>query len=168
LNAKSVDEVRESAGRLKGELDEHKTEMADALLANMPQYRGVPEGFTDWWVRGIIARAAIKQNTPSKKKIVSTLSAFHEFDKREFEAAVKNPDYPARKYRNDNLDREQMIYLSDPALHFVTCDKRYSKKVYQSEQANRIHTLKPADLDSGQKVETFLRNTITVAQSFTH
>jgi hypothetical protein len=160
LNAKSVDEVRESAGRLKGELDKYKIDMANALVANMAQYRAAPDRFTDWWAQGVIKRAGLVQNPPSQQEVVSKLKAFHDFDKRAFEAAVENPNYPAKKYGNDNLDREQMIYLSDPALHFVTCDKRYSKKVCESEQAKRIHTLNPADLDSAQKVECFLKGTV--------
>ena len=54
-----------------------------------------------------------------------------------------------------------MIYLSDPVLHFVTCDKRYSKKVCTSEQAKRIHTVSPEDLYSPQKVEALLRSIAT-------
>lgn len=163
LNAQSAEEIREPSGRLRGELERYKSEMARALEAITLQCRATPEKFTDLWVRGVTARAGVEQGVRSEKEIALILGALYEFDRRAFESAVRDPDYPADEYKNDNVDREQLIYLADPALHFITCDKQYSKKVSQSEQSKRIHTLSQQDLDTSTKVEAILRDIIGAA-----
>lgn len=160
LAASSVSEIRDPAGRLKGELDKHKTEMANMLVSIVDQYRQERNKFDDLWTDGLLKRTGLPSNICSRQSIISKLSALYEFDKHGFEAALSDVNYPATKYSNDNLDREQLIYLADQSLHFVTCDKQYSKKTVASSHSERIHTVKPEELNSPENGEKLLRHIV--------
>ena len=68
-------------------------------------------------------------------KVVEALSAYHEFDFRKLEVALANKaSYNVEKHRNDLFDAEQLVYLSDPSLHFLTADRGYLRKVVNPVQ----------------------------------
>jgi hypothetical protein len=93
-------------------------------------------------------------------EMVSTLSAYHEYEKTKLEIAVKSKGYNPEKHRNDLLDAEQLIYLSDPSLHFLTCDGGFQNFVKELPQAKRIITVEPAALADAGKTETMLRGIV--------
>jgi hypothetical protein len=59
------------------------------------------------------------------------LSAYHEFEREKLKVAMANEDYKPQKHQNDALDSQQLAYLCDRTLHFVTCDKGYLNKMEQ-------------------------------------
>ena len=62
---------------------------------------------------------------------------------------------------NDLFDAEQLIYLGDPTLHFLTLDKGYLNKVKVSPQRHRIHQLQSSELDDTKTAEAKLREIIS-------
>jgi hypothetical protein len=58
---------------------------------------------------------------------------------------------------NDLFDAEQLVYLGDPTLHFVTVDKGYLNKVRKSSTRGRIHRVDGSELDDPKKAEALLR-----------
>jgi hypothetical protein len=61
------------------------------------------------------------------------------------------------------LDAEQLIYLCDPALCFLTCDTGFQKLVKKSPQAARIATVGHEDLRDAKNVEAVLRKIVEPA-----
>ena len=68
---------------------------------------------------------------------------------------MNNPEYKPDK--NDLLDSEQLPYLGDPRLHFLTCDGGYAVRIKKSPQAARIHKVGLDELATVEKVEALLR-----------
>jgi hypothetical protein len=86
--------------------------------------------------------------------IVESLSAYHEYEEQRLLIAVKNPEY--KPDDNDLLDSEQLTYLGDDKLHFVTCDGGYEARIKKSPQAMRIHKVAIAELATAEQVESVL------------
>jgi len=51
---------------------------------------------------------------------------------------------------------KQLVYLGDPALHFITCDGGYSKRTKKSAQAARICKASMSDLEVAGRVEALI------------
>src|SRR5208337_2308120 len=95
-------------------------------------------------------RITLENNTRSNKEVVAALSALHEYEYNKLKVALLNKDYCALNHQNDLFDAEQLIYLGDPALHFITLDGGYLPKIVKSPQRLRIHRVSPTDLaDAG-------------------
>jgi hypothetical protein len=86
--------------------------------------------------------------------IVTSLSAYHEYEEQRLIIAVKNPEYKSDE--NDLFDSEQLPDLGDEKLHFVTCDGGYAARIKNSPQAVRIHKVALEEFASVQNVESLL------------
>jgi hypothetical protein len=73
---------------------------------------------------------------------------------------VKSKGYKPEKHANDLLDAEQLIYLSDPSRHFLTCDGGFQNLVKKSPQAKGIVTVEPEALADAGKAEAVLRGVV--------
>jgi len=71
--------------------------------------------------------------------------------------AVQNLNYHAEKHANDLLDSEQLVYLADPRLRFLTADRGYLKRIKQSAQRANIHLLASKPFNAPADVEDRLR-----------
>ena len=69
---------------------------------------------------------------------------------------MANENYSPEKHKNDLLDAEQLIYLSNPSLFFLTCDKGIANLVKNSSQAKRVITVSPEELVDAAKVEALI------------
>jgi hypothetical protein len=58
--------------------------------------------------------------------------------------------------KNDYLDSLQLIYLADPQMHFVTCEKRYRKRIKSSSQLSRIHEVPVLELTDAMRAQAIL------------
>ena len=67
---------------------------------------------------------------------------------------MKNPQY--KPDENDLFDSEQLPYLGDEKLRFVTCDGGYAARIKKSPQAARIHKVSLDDLATRQQVESLV------------
>jgi hypothetical protein len=74
---------------------------------------------------------------------------------------VADKHYKPMNHVNDLFDAEQLIYLGDSTLHFLTVDKGYLNKVKTSPQRARIHRVDGSELDDSKKAEALLRIIIT-------
>jgi len=140
LCAKSAEQLRKSAARVKDALDRVKNSAEHNFRRLVESNRKEPlvgEKFSKVWVQGIAQRVSADPKSRPIEGIVSALSAYHEFEKERLKLATSNAEYKPDK--NDLLDSEQLVYLGNPALNFLTCDGGYSKRVKQSKQAKRIH-----------------------------
>ena len=120
------------------------------------------EKVSDAWFRGIASRVNAEPASRSQSQIVSALSAYHEFEQTKLQIAVQSKNYNHKKHMNDLLDAEQLIYLWDLKLGFLTCDAGF-KRVKTSPQAARIITVLPEDLAGIGKVGAFLRKVLQSA-----
>jgi hypothetical protein len=116
----------------------------------------VGEKFSELWVHGIAQRVHVDPASRLIADIVAAMSAYHEYECTKIKIAAENRDYDPAKHKNDLLDSEQLVYLADPTLHFLTCDRGYAKRVTKSEQAKRIHTVSVEELAKAERVEALL------------
>lgn len=59
---------------------------------------------------------------------------------------AKDPRYNIAKYKSDLVDAQQLYYLCDDNLTFLTADTKIKNKVIDSPQASRILTLQEASV----------------------
>jgi len=158
LATDSPEDLRESASKLKDSLDKTKESTSEDFKRLVEGWRKeslTPEKFSEMWVYGIAKRAKADPASRPVADIVSSLSAYYEFEEQRLRVAVDDPAYKPDK--NDILDSEQLPYLGDPKLHFLTCDGGYLARIKKSPQVAQIHKVSPDELASAGKVEGLLR-----------
>jgi hypothetical protein len=167
LASESAKALQDEAGKLKDVMDGMKKKTAEDFARLMEAAKKEPlEGdkFSDAWFRGIASRIKADPSSKAMKEMVSTLSAYHEYEETKLRVALNSKGYNAEKHANDLLDAEQLIYLSDPSLHFLTCDGGFQDLVKNSPQVKRIVTVKPAELADAGRVEGVLRGIVSTAE----
>jgi hypothetical protein len=158
LATDSPEELRASASKLKDSVDRMKESTSADFTRLVEGWRKetlTSEAFTELWVYGIARRVKADPTSRPVADIVSSLSAYHEFEEQRLRVAVDNPEYKPDK--NDPLDSEQLPYLGDAKLRFLTCDGGYLARIKKSPQAAQIHKVALDDLTTVEKVETLLR-----------
>jgi hypothetical protein len=155
-------ELFEGACELQAGVNQFKEQRASNFLPLMHLCRNDAElvnGFDDEWLKCVIPglrSGEVRLNGDVQKaKLLEALGAYHEFELRKVKVAVANP-YNPHKHQNDALDSQQLAYLCDRTLHFITCDKGYLNKVQRSAQRNRIHETSQETLSSPDKAEELL------------
>jgi hypothetical protein len=165
LNAESVKELAVESGHLKDEIDNMKTKTANDFgqLLRSARKEGFAWGtFSEMWFQGIANRVKGDPNSRSVSEVASLFNAHHEFERRKLRDALPDVNYDPIAHRNDLFDAEQLVYLSNPYLYFLTSDKGLADYVKNSSQANRVINVQAAELDSAEKVETLLKKMIRI------
>lgn len=147
LAADSVAELRAEAGKLKDVMDGMKQRTAGDFERLLEAARKEPmddESFSKAWFQGIANRVKADAKSREMNEIITELSAYHEFEREKLKVGLAHKEYNAERHSNDLLDAEQLIYLSDPSLCFLTCDKGFGK-IKESPQAKRIVIVTPPD-----------------------
>ena len=160
LATESPEELRDSASKLKDALDRMKdSSLSDfnRLVEACRKEPLTPERFSEIWLYGIAKRTKADPKSRSIADVISSLSAYHEYEEQKLMTAVKNPQHKSDK--NDIMDSEQLPYLGDPKLNFLTCDKGYAARVKNSSQLNRMVAL--SELEGVQQVEDLLQTITT-------
>jgi hypothetical protein len=160
LAAESAKALQDEAGKLKDVMDRMKDKTAQDFgrLLQAARKEGLEgEKFSQAWFQDIANRIKAESKSRDMSEIVSALNAYHEFERGKLQVALGNKDYNPEKHKNDLLDAEQLIYLSDPSLCFLTCDKGFANLVKNSPQAKRVITVSPEELVDPGKVETLIR-----------
>ena len=156
-----LDDVLPAAAALKEELEKIKAEHVGYFKETMEHFSAASlteNAFTNVWVDGIKRRLHLEENTTPASHVVEALSAYHEFDFNKLKVALGNKgQYNIEKHQNDLFDAEQLVYLKDPSLHFLTVDRGYLRKVVKSPFRNRIHEVPVAVLTDAEKLESLLR-----------
>ena len=100
----------------------------------------VPELTRDVWA-DLILKSYAKETTPTNRALVlHKLDAAYRFDLSIWNHA-KDPKYNLLKHRTDLVDAQQLYYLCNPEVHFLTTDARLRNRVLNSTQSGRIMTL---------------------------
>jgi hypothetical protein len=94
------------------------------------------------WAAGILARQGLTPSDESCQKVAQALDAAFHFDMSLYERA-RTSNYNFEKHSTDWIDEQQLYYLSDPRMRFLTADARLQRWINGSCQANRV-----LDLDS--------------------
>jgi hypothetical protein len=160
LHADSADTLREEAGNLRDAIDDMNQKTAEEFgrLLEAARKEGVKEGdFSSLWFNGMARRIKAEPDSKKMQEVVDALSAYHEFEESKLKTALANEDYKPLKHKNDLLDAEQLVYLNDANLRFLTCDKGFAGRVRKSPQAARICTVTLDDLADAPKIEALIR-----------
>jgi len=160
LASELAEALQDEAGKLKDVMDKMKDKTAQDFgrLIQAARKEGLEgEKFSEAWFQGIANRIKAEPKSRDMSEIVSTLNAYHEFERSKLQVALGNENYNPEKHKNDLLDAEQLIYLSDPSVCFLTCDKGFANLVKNSSQAKRVITVSPEGLVESAKVETLIR-----------
>lgn len=160
LAAQSAKELEEEAGNLKDAIDKTtgRTAQDFARLLEAARREGLEdENFSKLWFQGIANRIKADPSSRNMSEIISDLNAYHEFERGKLRVALNSKDYNPEKHKNDLLDAEQLIYLSDASLHFLTCDNGFARLVGDSPQSKRIITVSPLELVEPSGVEGVIR-----------
>jgi hypothetical protein len=145
------------------EINKIKEFYAKAFEGVVTHFRSNPltdEAFTKAWLGRFHKNAAAQHHPQTDDHLVTKFSGLHEFDYEKLKHALAHPTYSALKHANDLFDAEQLIYLGDENLHFLTVDKGYLSKVLKSPQRGRIHQVLGSELDDPATAEALLRKII--------
>jgi hypothetical protein len=170
INVCSVAELSELQAISQSRADEVKKikeSYAGAFQDVVTHFRSNPltlEAFTELWLGRFRVNDAAKDHPQTDSHLVTAFSALREFDYEKLKNALVNPTYNALKHANDLFDAEQLIYLGDENLHFITVDKGYLLKVLKSPQKTRIHQVLGSELDDPASAENLLRRIVSTSR----
>jgi len=174
MRTRDVEQLVAEANRQRNFLDQHKEEEAGMIVRFKDlsgKLRSVAEPPYDRTriqaalQKGMASRIGMKESDPRVLELPELFSAFFEYENARFREVANNRHYsPANKKNiNDVYDSEQMIYLANTDLFFLTCDRKYSRRVQKGKQASNIITAKPADLSEPTRESKILREIIEAA-----
>lgn len=154
LNTNDAAELMQGAAKLKGVLDRLKDDETNKFQQVLDQHRNQP--FSDdqlkgAFVTGLERMVGVKTGVKSINDVVNAMSAYFEFEDVKLKEHARNPQF--RVDRNDILDVEQLVYLEDTRLHFLTCNRKDFDRVKNSPQAQRIHKVPHSALQSPNEIE---------------
>jgi len=89
------------------------------------------------WAAGILNRQGLRPSDEDCRKVAASLEAAFHFDLSLYDRA-RNSNYNFEKHATDWIDGQQLYYLSDPQMHFLTRDRRLQNWIKGSSQANRV------------------------------
>ena len=149
---------------LKDLVDRVKLQQAQRDQGMVERLRGQP---VDWsqdavfFATGVMNRVGVKLEPGAEKAVSEFLSAYFEYSSKMLRTALGDPNFSFLKKQNSALDAEQLVYLADSALHFLTLDRGFSS-VTKSPQKSRIHILSPEMLKDAKVVVEKLRELISI------
>jgi hypothetical protein len=164
LAATSPDQLREAAGELRDAIDNATDKMASEFekLLDSARTSGLrSKHFSNAWYVGVAKRAKGDPSCKSFDEIRSSLSAYFEFEMSKLQVALDNKKYNPKKHKNDALDAEQLVYLYDESLTFLTCDAGFHKLVTKSEQSKRIIGTRQEMLSNATEAEALFRTILS-------
>ena len=89
------------------------------------------------WAAGILARQGLSPTPEDCMKLAESLDAAFHFDMCLYGLA-QTSNYNFEKHRTDWIDEQQLYYLTDSRVHFLTRDGRLREWTKASTQACRI------------------------------
>jgi hypothetical protein len=160
LTTNSVTDIKAEAAKHKEFMVSLKLKAAQDFQAMIVDAKKYPFDITKAWFLGIAHMVDADPNSKSIDEVVKILSAYHEYEQSKLQTALEIPEYNplSLKNQNDIIDAEQLVYLGDASLCFLTCDQGFRKRVKESEQAARIITVAPEELLDAQNAEALLGN----------
>jgi hypothetical protein len=97
----------------------------------------------DVWASGFLKFYKVSGNVIALDEVAERLSANYEFEMFVCNL-LRDEQYSISKHKSDLIDMQQLCYLCDPNVVFITKDSGFRKRIQNSPQASRITTF--ADL----------------------
>jgi hypothetical protein len=145
-NAKSKEELSTGVqlpGRPHLNLDgfvQQLTEIQSIYVAEL-QGRSKTVGSPEAWSHGLLSSLEIPFSPERQTKVAEALSAAYHFEVSLLNLA-RNSNYDLQKNVSDLIDAQQLFYLSDPVVVFVTDDSDHKTRLRKGGQQQRIKTWK--------------------------
>jgi hypothetical protein len=158
LQADNPDEIKGSAKAVKDVIDHMKLQQATRDQGVADRLRGKPIDWSEDWTffaKGVAERVGVVLEPGAERKVSELLGAYFEYGSNLLRTAVGDQNFSFLKKQNAALDAEQLVYLADPELLFVTLDRGFLN-VTKSPQRARIHVLSSDSLPDAQSVVTKL------------
>ena len=125
---------------LTSQMDAGKSEHAKLLVSVRDGTQNLPT--PEQWASSILAMNGYSALSVEANRVASALESAYLFDLSLWDLA-KNNTYDFLKHASDWIDSQQLYYLADPSIHFLTTDEStIRKRVAASSQAARILTLR--------------------------
>jgi hypothetical protein len=165
----NIQTIEQNASILKDFLDQVSYGVATKLQGLIAQYRQKPLSDAEKNNRrvdlsiplalALPARAGCQEDLVLGEMMTTLFSAYREFEERRMFAAILSDSYnpQSRRNRNDGIDGEQLLYLCDERLIFLTCERRFETRILDSEQKNRIIVARAEELRRYTKATRLLR-----------
>jgi len=127
--------VRIRLGRFLDEIDRIQQNYVQrfTLLKGRGKINLTPEE----WARPILTLYGIEGDRSAREAFLVALNAAYEFEMALFNLA-RNTNYDLQKNVSDLVDAQQLCYLADPTVVFVTDDSDHKKRLRGSAQSGRI------------------------------
>jgi hypothetical protein len=168
FHTRDVNQIVRDAGRLRDYLDAWKAKEADILSQFKRSCEEAREAGLGQPERSKI-EAAIREGLTMRVGEAKTatlalglrrsFSALFEYEEKRSLVIGNDRHYnPANpKNINDAFDSEQLVYLYDPNIRFITCDRKYQRRVTECKQSVQIITVNSAELRDPVSAATLLR-----------
>lgn len=133
------------------------------LLTGWRHEGGLPEQeHRSIFARSIATRAGTDPAVVDADAVIANLDALYIYEAGKLAIAAAAPDYNVAKHANDLYDAEQLVYLSDGRLHFLTSDTGFTRSA-GSPQFSRIHIVPDASLRDPGLATNLIREILTAA-----
>ncbi|MBI2818305.1 MAG: hypothetical protein HYX72_15345 [Acidobacteria bacterium] len=106
-----------------------ETRRSNTLLLRHQKINAPRERLLESSLKSLRAISGVSRASGNRQDILSKLSAYHELEIKTIAIALRdhNFNFLSPKRMNDQVDLEQLIYLADDRLRYLTCDKGYKK-----------------------------------------
>lgn len=156
LQAGDVGQLVQQAGRLRDYLDKWKakdalilTQYQQASIADIQAGYGPPDRIRLVHAirEGLASRVGVSPLAPLTYGLRRLFCAFFEYEEERALISGADRHYNPANARNinDAFDSEQLFYLTSADLRFITCDRKYARRVKRCRQAGQIVTVEAAD-----------------------
>ncbi|NUQ28320.1 MAG: hypothetical protein HOQ35_07380 [Acidobacteriaceae bacterium] len=161
LNANNAAELKAEGEEMRELLDNAKQEALNnfASLRDNMRTEGRLDAAEDRriFAQSIARKADINPESVDVDFIVTHLAAHYCFEQQRIDSAATNSSYNIEKRINDEYDAELLIYLADPSLNLLTCDRGF-RRAKNSSQGARIHIVQPDMLQSPEGAIAILQS----------
>lgn len=110
---------------------------AHSRTLNKLRARELDPSTPDAWIRELLRRIPVSSDSSNAALVSSALDAACRYELSLYDEA-RNKFYDFAKHDSDWLDRQQLYYLADPMVRFVTNDGEFKHRTRGSSQADQI------------------------------
>ena len=89
------------------------------------------------WAASVLSRVGVSSDVRNIRRLLTALDAAYHYDQSLWELAESHK-YDFARHDSDWIDEQQLFYLADPRVLFITSDTRIKLRTSKSRQADRI------------------------------
>jgi hypothetical protein len=168
FHSSSPADVEKEAQQLRDMMDRAKYESTEDFAKLLDSWRA-NGGVTDLEHRRIFAtsianRAGVPQEGVDVNHVISKLDVLWAYEYQRVTNAAAEKDYNPHRHENDFYDAQQLIYLAQPDIHFLTCDRGFRKSA-DALQYKRVHWEPTHVLENAEQATRSIRKIIETSKS---